>query len=206
MGVWRDSSGRRIRSQWKAWWCDWRGIRSCSSLPWPSRGRKSVGHVNRSMILMNSAVLSRTPKDVTTILKRQHDTSSKLHGITKGIAALQVSAEAYHSTADQMASILGSVQWFTEPTQRLMETHENVGSASRRLNDAQGLELLDWPSSGRRGRHREVRSRRTRHTGQWVSNTLAFQKWLDGSQKLIWIVGAPGCGKLTLAYVEIYLT
>lgn len=153
------------------------------------------------MILMNSAVLSRTPDDVTAILKLQHDTSSKLHDVTKNIAALHVSAEGYRRTADQMASILDSVQCFMGPAQRLMEIHESVGSISQKLTDAQDLELLDWLSSDRRGRHHEVRSRRTPHTGQWVFNTPAFQNWLDGSRKLLWLVGAPGCGKSTLVYV-----
>ena len=83
--------------------------------------------------LLYSAILSRTPEDVATILKLQQETSSKLHNITKGIAALKVSADAYRSTADRVESMLEGIQTFTDPTQRLFEIQESVGSIKRQL-------------------------------------------------------------------------
>lgn len=80
-----------------------------------------------------SAILSRTPADVATILKLQRETSSKLHDITKGIAALKVSADAYRSTADKVESMLEGIQSFTDPTQRLVDIQESVGSIKRQL-------------------------------------------------------------------------
>lgn len=83
--------------------------------------------------LLYSAILSRTPENVAIILKLQRETSSKLHDITKGIAALKVSADAYRSTADRVESILEGIQTFTDPTQRLVEIQESVGSIKRQL-------------------------------------------------------------------------
>lgn len=83
--------------------------------------------------LLYSAILSRTPEDVATILKLQRETSSKLHDITKGIAALKVSADAYRSTEDRVESMLEGIQSFTDPTQRLVDIQESVGSIKRQL-------------------------------------------------------------------------
>lgn len=83
--------------------------------------------------ILYSAILSRTPEDVATILKLQRETSSKLHDITKGIAALKVSADAYRSTADRVESMLEGIQTFRDPTQRLVDIQESVGSIKRQL-------------------------------------------------------------------------
>lgn len=83
--------------------------------------------------LLYSAILSRTPEDAATILKLQRETSSKLHDITKGIAALKVSADAYRSAADRVESMLEGIQSFTDPTQRLVDIQESVGSIKRQL-------------------------------------------------------------------------
>lgn len=83
--------------------------------------------------LLYSAILSRTPENVAIILKLQRETSSKLHDITKGIAALKVSADAYRSTADRVESMLEGIQTFTDPTQCLVEIQESVGSIKRQL-------------------------------------------------------------------------
>ena len=85
------------------------------------------------LIERNSAILSRTPEDVTMVLKLQRDTCSKLHDITKGIAALKVSAEDYRSTADRMELVLGNVQFLADPSQRLSEIQESVRSIERQL-------------------------------------------------------------------------
>ena len=83
--------------------------------------------------LLYSAILSRTPEDVATILKLQREASSKLHDIIKGIAALKVSADAYRSMADRVESMLEGIQSFTDPTQRLVEIQESMGSIKRQL-------------------------------------------------------------------------
>ncbi|OJJ81754.1 uncharacterized protein ASPGLDRAFT_587411 [Aspergillus glaucus CBS 516.65] len=135
------------------------------------------------------------------VLKLQRDTCSKPHDITKGIAALKVSAEDYRSTADRMELVLGNVEYLADPSQRLSEIQESVGSIERQLTDSLDREILDWLSSERgQGRHHEVQSRRTPGTGKWILSTPAFQTWLNNAypERLLWIVGAPRCGKSTL--------
>lgn len=152
----------------------------------------------------DSTVLSNTPKDVENLLKLQVEASQKLHEITKGIDALEVNAEKYRSTAENMASLLEGVQSLQEASDQLSSIQRDVGSIKRQLTDSYDMEILEWLSSEQgRGRHSEVRSRRTPGTGKWLADTSSFQNWVDkeSSQKILWLVGDPGCGKSTLLYV-----
>lgn len=80
-----------------------------------------------------SAILSQTPEEVTTILKLQMDTSRKMHGIAEKMAALELSAENYRSTADELGELLESIKTFVDPSEQLQEIKQGVGSISRRL-------------------------------------------------------------------------
>ncbi|KAJ5979933.1 hypothetical protein N7481_007231 [Penicillium waksmanii] len=148
-----------------------------------------------------NTVLSNTPKDVEDLLKLQVEASQKLHEITKDIDALSVNAEKYRSTAENMSSMLEGIQSLREASDQLSSIQRDVGSIKRQLTDTYDMEILEWlsPEHGR-GRHSEVRSRRTPGTGKWLADTSSFQNWLDkeSSQRILWLVGDPGCGKSTL--------
>lgn len=108
-----------------------------------------------------------------------------------------------------MASVLESIQSFTDSSQRLDEIQEGVGGIKRQLTDSEDRQVLEWLSSSDRGRERhvEIRSRRTPGTGTWILHTPAFRDWIDEASpaKLVWFIGAPGCGKSTLLYVCVCL-
>lgn len=133
----------------------------------------------------------------------QVEASQKLHEITKGIDALSANAEEHRLSAEKMSSMLEGIQSLTEASDQLSSIQKDVGSIKRQLTDTYDMEILEWlsPSHGR-GRHSEVRSRRTPGTGKWLLDTSDFQNWIDkeSSQKILWLVGDPGCGKSTLLY------
>lgn len=120
---------------------------------------------------------------------------------------LEESAEVYRSKADQMTSVLESIQSFTDPSRQLDEIREGVGGIKLQLIDSEDRQALEWLSSSGRGheKHFEIRSRRTPGTGTWILHAKAFRDWIDEASpvKLAWFIGAPGCGKSTLLYVFI---
>jgi GTPase SAR1 family protein len=152
-------------------------------------------------------VLSNTPRDVEDLLKLQVEASQKLHEITKGIDALAANSETYRTTAENMSSMLEGIQSLQDASDQLSSIQRDVGSIKRQLTDTYDMEILEWlsPEQGR-GRHSEVRSRRTPGTGKWLADTSSFQNWLDKEslQKILWLVGDPGCGKSTLLYVHVH--
>lgn len=136
-------------------------------------------------------------------MKLQVEASQKLHEITKGIDVLSATAEEHRSTAENMNSLLEGVRSLTEASDQISSIQKDVGSIKRQLTDSYDMEILEWlsPDHGR-GRHYEVRSRRTPGTGKWLLNTPDFQNWLNNDSRILWLVGDPGCGKSTLLYTS----
>ena len=143
-------------------------------------------------------------------MKLQVKASSKLHEITKGIDALSITTDTYRSTAQSASSLLEGIRSLADTTEQISSTRKEVSNIKKQLNDSYDMEVLEWlsPEHGR-GRHFEVRSRRTPGTGKWILEMSDFQNWFDKKslQKVLWLVGDPGCGKTTLLYVliQIYL-
>lgn len=126
-----------------------------------------------------------------------------MHEITKGIDVLSATAEEHRSTAENMKALLDGVLSLTEASDQLSSIQKDVGSIKRQLTDNYDMEILEWlsPDHGR-GRHYEVRSRRTPGTGKWLLKSPDFQNWLMNESRILWLVGDPGCGKSTLLYTS----
>ncbi|KAK5790661.1 hypothetical protein VI817_007948 [Penicillium citrinum] len=172
-------------------------------LKWPFK-KKTVEEIIRrlgrytalfqfSLTVEGHTVLSNTPKDVEDLLKLQVEASQKLHEITKGIDVLSATAEEHRSTAENMNSLLEGVRSLTEASDQISSIQKDVGSIKRQVTDSYDMEILEWlsPDHGR-GRHYEVRSRRTPGTGKWLLNTPDFQNWLNNDSRILWLVGDPG--------------
>jgi ankyrin repeat domain-containing protein 50 len=59
--------------------------------------------------------------------------------------------------------------------------------------------ILRWLSSVDVSRnHTEACNRCEPYTGNWLLQSTAFQDWLNGQQRFVWIQGIAGCGKTVL--------
>ncbi|KAH6714552.1 nucleoside phosphorylase [Leptodontidium sp. MPI-SDFR-AT-0119] len=69
---------------------------------------------------------------------------------------------------------------------------------------SQDLEILDWLTPINYGpQQSDFINRRQPGTGQWLLDSLDFQKWLETSQQTLFCPGIPGAGKTILTAVTI---
>ncbi|OQE41183.1 hypothetical protein PENCOP_c005G07897 [Penicillium coprophilum] len=187
-------------------------------IKWPLRKKKVEEIIKRlarytnmfqfALTVEGHAIFSNTPEVVEELLDLQVKASSKLHEITKGIDALLITTDAYRSTAESTSSLLEGIRSLSATNGQIASIQKDVGDIKTQLNDSYDMELLEWlsPEHGR-GRHAEVRSRRTPGTGKWFLEMPDFQNWLDKqsapAQRILWLVGDPGCGKSTLLSLAV---
>ncbi|KAH7305361.1 nucleoside phosphorylase [Rhexocercosporidium sp. MPI-PUGE-AT-0058] len=86
----------------------------------------------------------------------------------------------------------------------LNQVHDNVQSIKSKMNRKEDLEILDWLTPINYGpQQSDFINRRQPGTGQWLLDSLDFQKWLETSQQTLFCPGIPGAGKTILTAATI---
>jgi hypothetical protein len=153
------------------------------TLKWPFDKGHVVGLLNAierqslfSPLRFRMIICMYSPNHVSFICLRSASTLSEeiksgLHGVTEGIAQLQLGQKGRNNTS-QLSRIL------------------TLADQERRFRSQQDREICDWISPlNFRAKQSDVLDRRQEGTGSWLLEADDFKAWLNETERTLWCLG-----------------
>ncbi|KAJ5350029.1 hypothetical protein N7541_007756 [Penicillium brevicompactum] len=100
-------------------------------------------------------------------------------------------------SSDSDKRVIEMLETFNDPIFRI---DKGVNKVLKYLDDSERIEILEWISSIRFGKHHDtIRGQRTPNTGDWLLQHDDFRSWeMKKTSSLFWLQGSAGTGKTYL--------